>query len=351
MRVVVTYLRLLFFPIGQNLDYDYPVFRSFLNGEVILSFLFLAFLFGVGIYIICRDRKAHSATILVSYGILWFFITLSVESSIIPITDVIYEHRLYLPSVGFFIALTTALFWGMQQVGRKKFWLASLVALSFVVLLLSGLTYARNRVWRSEVSLWEDVVKKSPDKARGHNSLGFALRRRGFIEEAIEHYRKAIRLQPDYALAHNNLGFAYYKLRLNEKAKEQYERAIHLQPDFAEAHNGLGIVYGKMGLADKAIEKYLTAIRLKPDFANAYTNLGNAYWRQGNIDGAIEQYQFAIRIRPDFAEPFNNLGVIYATMGFPDKALKYFKIAITLSPDNPDYRRNWNKAAAQSRKR
>jgi len=351
IRVVVTYLRLLVLPVGQNLDYDYPIFRSFLNSQVALSFLLLVLLLGIGILLMFRSRITPSDERFLAFGIFWFFITLSVESSVIPITDVIFEHRLYLPSVGFWIATTTALFRGAQWLGKRSLQPVLVVGLSVTVLLLSGATYARNRVWHSEVSLWEDVVWKSPGKARGHNSLGFALRKKGRLEEAIEHYRIAIQIQPDYVLAHHNLGFAYYASRSYDKAVEQYDHAIRLQPDFAEAHNGLGIVYGEMGLMGKAIEQYRIVIRLKPDSANAYTNLGNIYLKLGNVDGAVEQYRMAIRIRPDFAEPYNNIGVIYATMGLPDKAVEYFAMAVRLSPENPDYRRNWDRVVAERNNR
>ncbi len=350
IRVIVTYLRLLVLPVGQNLDYDYPVFRSFLDKEVVPSFLFLALLAGAGILLALRDRTSLSGLRIVSFGIFWFFIALSVESSIIPITDVIYEHRLYLPSAGFWVAVTTGLYWGAKRIGDQSFRLALPVFLSIAVLIFSGSTYARNRVWRSEVSLWEDVVRKSPEKARGHNSLGFALRKEGRLKEAIAQYRRALQLKPDYALARNNLGYAWYLSRDYGKAVREYENAIRLKPDFAEARNGLGIVYAEMGLTDQAIEQYVFAIRLKPDFANAHTNLGNLYYREGNVGGAIRQYETAIRIRPDIAEPYNNLGVIHASMGFLDQAMEYFGAAVALDPGNTEYRRNRDNASG-ARKR
>jgi protein O-mannosyl-transferase len=346
LRVLVTYVRLLFFPIGQNLDYDYPVFRSFLDGTIVLSSLFLATLIGTGGYLVRRDRKLGSGASIVSFGIFWFFITLSVESSIIPITDVIFEHRLYLPSVGFWIAVTSALFLAHRRFGGEKYPFLLPAVLSAAVLLLCGMTYARNRVWGTEVSLWEDVVRKSPAKARGYNSLGFALRKEGRVGEAVERYRKAIQLEPDYALAHNNLGFAYYMLRRNDEAIAQYELALRSMPDFAEAHNGLGIVYGEQGNFQRAMEENRIALRLKPDFAQVYTNLGNLYWKQGLIDNAFVQYRMAIRIRPDLAEPYNNLGVLYANMGLLDQALPYFDAAVRMNPGNPDYLQNRNRAAA-----
>ena len=112
-RVIVTYIRLLFFPVNQNLDYDYPIYRTFFTPPVFLSFLFLLGIFCWGIYLLYRSYKSDQANRfwyrLIAFGIFWFFVTLSVESSIIPIQDVIYEHRLYLPSVGFFMAIMSGI--------------------------------------------------------------------------------------------------------------------------------------------------------------------------------------------------------------------------------------------------
>ena len=40
-RVMVTYIRLVFLPFNQNLDYDYPIFKSIFELPVLISFLFL----------------------------------------------------------------------------------------------------------------------------------------------------------------------------------------------------------------------------------------------------------------------------------------------------------------------
>jgi len=124
LRVIVTYLRLLFLPVNQNLVYDYPVYRTLFTPPVFLSFLLLVALFGLAVYLAYRSRlevkvsrleTQNSKLItqnlpfyrLIAFGMFWFFLTLSVESSIIPITDVIFEHRIYLPSVGAFLAFAS----------------------------------------------------------------------------------------------------------------------------------------------------------------------------------------------------------------------------------------------------
>ena len=111
-NVIVTYIRLLFFPVNQNLDYDYPVSRTLFAFPTFFSFLFLTLIVIFAVWIFKKSR-------LISFGIFWFFITLSVESSIIPIRDVIFEHRVYLPSVGFVIFLTVAIYQMMEQIKTK----------------------------------------------------------------------------------------------------------------------------------------------------------------------------------------------------------------------------------------
>jgi hypothetical protein len=125
-RVIVTYTRLLFLPINQNLDYDYPVYHSLLDPAVLFSFISLLLIFALGVYLYHMSRhpeiKGRYWLRLISFGIFWFFITLSVESSVIPIRDVIYEHRVYLPSAGFFIALTTVIGAGMERWVANHVW-------------------------------------------------------------------------------------------------------------------------------------------------------------------------------------------------------------------------------------
>jgi hypothetical protein len=137
-RVIATYIRLLFLPVNQNLDYDYPLYNSLFEPGVFFSFLFLLSIFGLAIYLFKRSRKTGNGySLMASFGILWFFITLSVESSIIPIRDVIFEHRLYLPSVGAVVAFGAAVFYGFDYLRLKNPLLATSVLLLVTILPLS----------------------------------------------------------------------------------------------------------------------------------------------------------------------------------------------------------------------
>jgi len=120
---------------------------------------------------------------------------MSVESSIIPISqNVIFEHRTYLPGFGFFLALISAFFYFFNEKHLKIAVIIILIIASINIVL----TYQRNKIWKTEYTLWADCLKKSPHKARPHNNVGLALFTKGKSEEAIDHYNKAILITPDH---------------------------------------------------------------------------------------------------------------------------------------------------------
>jgi tetratricopeptide (TPR) repeat protein len=242
-RVIVTYIRLLFLPINQNLDYDYPIYQSFFDPNVILSCLFISAILGIGVYLLYRSRAASDYSRLISFGIFWFFITLSVESGIIPIVDVIFEHRAYLPSVGFILACVTGLAMLVERVNSRVAVRVIVAGVMMAVIMLGGTTYGRNRVWQNKIILWEDVVMKSPEKSRPHNNLGNAYAEQNRFDEAISAYKTAIQFNPNHVQAHNNLGIAYGKQNRFDKAISEFKTALQLRPDYAEARTNLEVCY------------------------------------------------------------------------------------------------------------
>jgi hypothetical protein len=271
--VIATYIRLIFFPINQNLDYDFPIYNTFLTPEVFLSFLLLFSIFSLGIYMFLHSRTRNSTYRIIAFGIFWFFITLSVESSFIPIVDVIFEHRVYLPSTGFFIALTTGIFLLLNKFGQRKLHRIGVGIFVTVIIVFSVLTYSRNNIWSSEIALWQDNVEKSPQKARPHNILGNVLNKQDRTEEAIEHYIHALRIKPDYEEAHYNLGSVLNKHGRTEEAIEHYLQALRINPESEEAHNNLAISLVHIGNIERAIAHFRKALHINPDFVAAKNNL------------------------------------------------------------------------------
>jgi len=108
LSVLCTYLRLLVLPYGQNLDYDYPVFYSLFQPQVTAAFLLILSLLCGGAFLLKRSFnescKFPAWQRISGFAVAWFFMTVSVESGIVPLIDKIFEHRVYLPSVWLFMA-------------------------------------------------------------------------------------------------------------------------------------------------------------------------------------------------------------------------------------------------------
>lgn len=350
--VVVTYVRLLLLPVHQNLDYDIPLAGSFFEPAVLLSFLLLFTLGSIALCLVFSRSRVAPSCRLAGFGLIWFFLTLSVESSIIPIADVLFEHRLYLPSVGFFLALVTGLVASQEALkttvaGRpdgiiaRLAWRSRLSHLSHHVCLIAGLvpivlvlawaTYHRNTVWQNPVALWSTVVAQSPGKARPHLSLGYAYKAEGRYEDAIREYRAALALRPAYAEAYSNLGNAYLAQGRLDEAIEAHEEAVRLRPDLARAHHNLGNAYVMRTRMEDAKDAYQAALLLEPDNAEAHNNLGNIALAQDRLDVAGSEYLAAIGLRPGLVEAHHNLGIVYQQQGRADKAQTEWALARQLT--------------------
>jgi tetratricopeptide (TPR) repeat protein len=343
-RVIATYMRLLVLPVNQNLDYDYPVYRSFFEPQVFLSFIFLLGVFGFGVNLIRHSLTGEAINRLLAFGIFWFFLTLSVESSIIPL-HVIFEHRIYLPSAGAFIAAASYVFYMAHKIKTRKQRIGRAVMPFFAltIMILACATYARNTIWQSESSLWEDVVIKSPNKKRGHINLGFAYKTEGSIDMAIEPWQSALRIEPD-PITHHYLALAYSSKGMIDNSIEHLESALLIDPLFADAHRNLGVAYKAKGLTDRGIEHYLIALRIRPNDAESHYNLGIAFVSKGLVSRALEHFQAAIRINPDYANAHNNLGMLYKSQGHFNMAIKHYQAALRLKPDNETVHNNLGNA-------
>ena len=152
-RSVVTYLRLYFLPVGQNIDHDFPLSRSLGDHLSWLCLLILLALTAASwIY-----RKKFP---LAAFGFFLFLIFLAPTSSIVPIRDVLVERRMYLPV----FALTLCVIDFLRT--RRLTVPALATGLGVVCVALAVGTWQRNHVWSSPISLWKDSVSNSPQKYR-----------------------------------------------------------------------------------------------------------------------------------------------------------------------------------------
>ena len=198
-------LWLFFCPWNQNFDHDLPEFHSMGQWPLPLDLLALGALIAVAVGMACRLP-------LVSFGIGWFLLQL-LPTSLIPRADLFSERNLYLASIGLLLALVVlaVTFARIDEMAKHRLLVRS-VGASMACVLVVGLclmTVQRNSLYRDQLSLWSDAVKKSPNKARPHNNLGHAYALHGEWDRAIDEFRIAAQLDSDYVLAQENLRDAY----------------------------------------------------------------------------------------------------------------------------------------------
>jgi tetratricopeptide (TPR) repeat protein len=305
-RVIVLYLRLLIFPVGQNVDHDIPVQHSLATPEVLGSLILLLALLTWACHRYWRSLRSGASpeSRIIPFGVFWFFMALSVESSIIPLGELVAEYRLYLPSVGMIMACTalggaTAVRFSLNRTLFNTF-------ATLLIITLCGATLLRNRVWQSEISLWQDAAKKSPAKVRPHQNLALYYGIKGRLDEA----------------------------------RRELEKAIAIEPRNFELHNNLGIIYRQQGDLGRAIREYQFVLQLEPADAMARYNLGNVYLAQGRYDDALREYGECLRIIPEYDELHNNIGIVHMKTGRFEDALREFESALRSNPENMNARKN-----------
>jgi tetratricopeptide (TPR) repeat protein len=245
----------------------------------------------------------------------------------------VWDHWVYLSALGI-IALAAALVVQAAESIRKPAVVYGFAAIVLPVLAL--LTWRQAGTYTDTETLWRDTLAKNPDCWMVHTDLGLLLKKQGRIEEAMEHYHKAIQINPNFFEALFNLGIILADKGRLDEAIENYRKAIQINPDFSVAFVELGNALAAQGKFDEAIENYYKAIQINPDFSEALNNLGIALAAQGRFDEAIENFRKAIQINPNFTEGLDNLGVALAAKGRFDEAIENYRKAIQVNSNRSE---------------
>jgi len=355
-RAIVVYLRILVLPLGLRVVYDFPVSQTFFEARVIMSFLFLLAIAGAALYswkkgtAMKEDEDTALAYKLVAIGIFWFFITISVESSVIPIKDVIFEHRVYLPGVGFFMAGSVLIMRLSERLLRQSAPLLRVAVPALIIAVpLSVGAYVRNEIWTDEIKLWDDVVRKSPDKPIGYNNRGNALAKMGEYERALQDMSKTISyfrmsaeekrkwenadiMPSNIAKTYTGRADVYIALGDYEKARADYQKAREIYSIPVDVDETLRVadMYAKKGAFNHAVEEYDKILQWAPEHINALNDRANAYSSMNRFSEAIRDFSRIIALEPGNVLAYHNRGIAYAWSSSPKKALEDFRKACSL---------------------
>ena len=372
--VILHYLRLAFWPHPLCFSYGWPVahtLREILPGTVMMGLLGVATVWGL------MKRRG--------WGFLgaWFFLILAPTSSIMPLKQLAFEHRMYLPLAAVVTLAVVGMYAVSQRLAGRGWSSGRACSLASVGLVLAAagvctfLTSRRNEAYHSQLSLWEDTVLKAPHNAAAYNNLGqllaasgrtaealkcfqeavrvdpsqvearnnlgSALVELGRAAEAIEHHEAALRIKPDNYLTHDQLGNALSSLGRHTEAFQHYQTALRRKPDYAEGLYNWGVALFNSGRTLEAIDRFEQAVRIQPRHAKAHTNWGNALYQLGRHQEAIEHYQRALEIQPD-AVAHNNLGLALASTGRLEEAIEHYRAALQIQSDYATAHSNWGMA-------
>jgi tetratricopeptide (TPR) repeat protein len=411
--VMVHYFLTFFLPLSLSADTDWGTLRYIYDDRFLVGMVFIILM----IYFAFK-ASVKKETKPVAFGIIWFFLALLPTSSFIPLAEVMNDHRIFFPYVG--LMLGVCWYFGLMVYRHedllKKNAFSRTLVIAVPVLILAGNAYGtfqRNKVWRTEESLWFDVTVKSPQNGRGLMNYGLTQMSKGNYEAAKSYFEKALIYNPYYSYLHINLGilnsamgkpeeaenyfkkgleygpndntaYYYYAKFMKEHfrgvdAIEMLKKAIAINPASLDALYLLMELYADFYMWDNLAEtarqtlryvpndnlaiRYLQAAEKKEDKVTVqeklalsnptpenYLNLSLLYYQAGKFEKCIEACNKALKIKPDYADAYNNICSSYNAMGKWDEAIRNCNMALKFKPDYQLAKNNLNWAIKQKEK-
>lgn len=319
--VMWSYLRLLILPYGQALEHDYPVVSNLLT---VRSGVSLAGLLAVG-WLAWWVRRRRP---LLAFGVVWFFLALAVESSVIPL-DPLFEHRLYLPFFGFLLVLLDGLRWSL---GEKR----AVPVLVVVLLVCLPLTWQRNALWNDPIAFYEDNLKVVPGSERAMVDLAFRYEEAGQYANQRRLLEQAVRLHPLNHDFYAALAKVYADQLGFPSAIDLLEQGLKRMPHNLELYERAALLAEKFGKRELIFDYLQRGLAAIPDNKERLLNdLGIYYAQQGNFVQAENLYRQSMSLNPDNPVAYEYLGGLYFAQQRWTEALKMLKSANRLEPGNP----------------
>ncbi len=332
--VIAHYLRLSLWPAGQCVDYAWPVARS--AGTIVLPGLLVAGLLGGTVWCMFRHKE-------LSFLGGWFFLILAPTSSVLPVVDLAFEHRMYLPSAAVVVAVVLGVRHGLTVLGRDGTIHPArlgMVLVGAAVLALVVATHTRNLVYRDAIAFWTDVVRKAPLNTRAHRALTPLLIEAGRAREAWATAESIANRHPQSADAQVILGEVLLRLNRPSGALAPLRRAVELQPDHAEGRLSLGLALEQLGGIEDAVVHFEAACRLSPLMVKPHLGLARALLALGKVPEAAAAYQDALSIAPGDADAQSGFSLALGLTGQHDEAVARMRRVVQAHPEGLTYREN-----------
>jgi protein O-mannosyl-transferase len=377
--VMLHYFIAFFLPLNLSADSDWKVFTNIFDDRVITGILFVLVMLYIA-YTTSRKRETRP----VAFGILWFFLALLPTSGVVPLAEVMNDHRMFFPFVGITLGVchTLGLFLIKHEdlIKKKPFIKGFIFIVIFVILAGHSYgTYMRNKVWHTGESLWYDVTLKSPLNGRGMMNYGLTQMEKGNYPVALEYFEKALALTPYYSYLHVNLGILKGAMNEPLEAEKYFKNAMIYGPNNPETYYFYAQWLVKGNRQDEAVPLLLHALELSPAHSPAqnllkeirahrqssklkspfegaeelskfkptaenYLNLSLQYHKAGRFRDSIQACNKALQIKPGYDLAYNNICAAYNEMKIWDKAIDACEKGLSINPDNQLMKNNLARA-------
>lgn len=378
------YFLSFFLPLNLSADSDLTVIANATDERIIIGLIFVTLLI---VAIVKTSSKKE--TRVVAFGLIWFAAAL-LPTSLAPFAEVTNDHRMFFPFIG--LALSTVAYLGILLIKREdalnknKTFFAIIAASVILVLGLNGFgVYERNKVWRTEESLWYDVTVKSPLNGRGLMNYGLTQMAKGNYAAADTYFMRALQYLPYYHTLYINIGvlrgatgnhvdaennfkkavllspntfdsYVFYarylqSIKRNPEAITLANKAVEINPYSTMALQVLMLAYNDLGLNDSTTQIAKRTLTIDPantialqflesgiknnqrevvkpieekksKTAADFLNESLVYYQQKLYEKSIESCREALKIKPDYADAYNNICACYNELKQYEKAVE-----------------------------
>lgn len=349
--VLLKYLQRIVFGYPMSYYYGYSYIKPLHLTEaipLISSLIYLA----LGL---CALLLINRWTII-SYSIILYLSAISIYSTLfVPIPGMMGDRFLLIPSIGFSIALVIMLIRLFQQDFIKThFRLSDMnrnlkVVLFAILIIYSGMTFARNFDWKDRVTLFSHDISVVENSAQAQNLLALHLyleatkktdpmKQKELREQAIPHFKRALKIYPKYLNAAFDMGRCYEALGKPDEAFVAFENTLKIDSSFVAPCFSMALIQHNKGNTERAIpyyEKFLTKYKSQKE---VYANLSFAYFGIKQYDKSIEVNKRALAMFPSAFEPTVNIAKTYLHTNQKDSARVYFQKAAEINPGDANIR-------------
>ena len=347
--VALLYFKTFFWPSGLSADYDLNPFTTTDDPRFWAGFAFAVFISAAAIV-----AAVFKKTRVIGFGLLWFLIAL-LPTSLFPLAEVMNDHRTFLPYIGLVIAMAGAAALLVARLDRQRRKIAATCAVVLFLCANGYATFQRNKVWKTEETLWHDVVLKSPRNGRGLMNYGNTLMAKGDYAGALDYFHRAQPLTPQYSVLLINLAIAEDATKQSALAEQHFKDALRLAPASPDSYTYYARYLLSHSRADEARAFLQSALELSPTDLTArdllaqtdgqainepaiqtpesYLALSLQFYGEERYVESIVASRRALDLRPGYAEAWNNIGAAYNKLGRYEEAAAACEEALRLKPD------------------